>query len=108
VKWLANISGVALVIGSGLMIKNRLAKKEEQPSFYKDWYILGTVFALGVTGLLTEMTRLAGSAFLAYGIYYLHLIAIFNLFLFLPYSKMAHLVYRLVAMGYADYGKRQY
>ncbi|MCF8045620.1 MAG: quinone-interacting membrane-bound oxidoreductase complex subunit QmoC [Desulfarculaceae bacterium] len=108
VKWLANISGVALVIGSGLMIKNRLAKKEEQPSFYKDWYILGTVFALGVTGLLTEMTRLAGSAFLAYGIYYLHLIAIFNLFLFLPYSKMAHLVYRLVAMGYADYGKRRY
>ncbi|MFO7753125.1 MAG: quinone-interacting membrane-bound oxidoreductase complex subunit QmoC [Desulfobacteraceae bacterium] len=108
VKWLANISGVALVIGSGLMIRNRLAKKEDQPSFYKDWYILGTVFALGVTGLLTEMARLAGSAFLAYGLYYLHLIAIFNLFLFLPYSKMAHLVYRLVAIGYANYGKREF
>ncbi len=106
-KWLANISGVALVIGSGLMIKNRLDKKEEQKTYYKDWFILGVVFSLGLTGMLTEMARLAHMAYLSYFFYYLHLIAIFNLFAFLPFSKMAHLVYRLTAMAYAEYGNRK-
>jgi quinone-modifying oxidoreductase subunit QmoC len=106
-KWLANISGVALVIGSGLMIKNRLDKKEEQKTYYKDWFILGVVFSLGLTGMLTEMARLAHMAYVSYFFYYLHLIAIFNLFAFLPFSKMAHLVYRLTAMAYAEYGNRK-
>ena len=106
-KWLANISGVALVIGSGLMIKNRLDKKEEQKTYYKDWFILGVVFSLGLTGMLTEMARLAHMTYVSYFFYYLHLIAIFNLFAFLPFSKMAHLVYRLTAMAYAEYGNRK-
>lgn len=106
IKWLANISGVALVIGSGLMIKNRLANKD-QLSTYKDWFILGVVFALGLTGMLTEMARLAHMEWISYFFYWLHLIAILNLFAFLPFSKMAHLVYRLVAMAYADYGNRK-
>ena len=107
VKWLANISGAALVIGSGLMIKNRLDKKEEQLTYYKDWFILGVVFTLGLTGMLTEMTRLAHLEYISYFFYYLHLIAIFNLFAFLPFSKMAHLVYRLTAMTYAEYSNRK-
>lgn len=106
-KWLANISGVALVIGSGLMIKNRLDKKEDQKTYYKDWFILGVVFSLGLTGMLTEMARLAHMAYVSYFFYFLHLIAIFNLFAFLPFSKMAHLVYRLTAMAYAEYGNRK-
>ncbi|MCK5349450.1 MAG: heterodisulfide reductase, partial [Desulfobacula sp.] len=100
-KWLANISGVALVIGSGLMIKNRLDKKDDQITLYKDWFILVLVFSLGATGLLTEMARLAHMAYVSYFFYYLHLIAIFNLFAFLPFSKMAHFVYRIAAMTYA-------
>ncbi|MFO7913484.1 MAG: quinone-interacting membrane-bound oxidoreductase complex subunit QmoC [Desulfotignum sp.] len=106
VKWLANIAGVALVIGSGIMIKNRLDDKE-QVTTYKDWYILGIVFSLGVTGMLTEMARLAHLEWTSYVFYYLHLIAIFNLFAFLPFSKMAHLVYRTTAMAYAEYGNRK-
>ncbi len=106
VKWLANISGLALVIGSLLMIKNRLAKKD-QISVYKDWYLLGLVFGLGLSGMLTEMTRLAGLAGLTYFIYLVHLVFVFNLFAFLPYSKLAHLVYRTVAMAYAEYGNRK-
>ncbi|THB78140.1 MAG: heterodisulfide reductase [Desulfobacteraceae bacterium] len=105
-KWLANISGVALVIGSGLMIKNRMAN-EEQKTAYKDWYILWVVFGLGATGMLTEMARLAHLAGISYFFYFLHLIAIWNLFLFLPFSKMAHLVYRTTAMTYAEYSNRK-
>ncbi|MCP3874681.1 MAG: heterodisulfide reductase [Desulfobacteraceae bacterium] len=107
VKWLANISGVAMVIGSAMMIKSRLDKKDDQLTSYKDWFLLGLVFALGLTGMLTEMARLAHMAAVSYFFYYLHLIAIFNLFAFLPFSKMAHFVYRTAAMTYAEYSNRK-
>lgn len=106
-KWLANIAGVSLVIGSALLIKNRWDKKDEQLSFYKDWLILVVVFCLGLTGMLTEMARLAQFEIISYFFYYLHLISIFILFSFLPFSKMAHLVYRVVAMSYAEYSNRK-
>ena len=105
VKWLANVCGIALVIGSALMIKNRLGKTD-QVSTYKDWYLLWLVFGLGASGMLTEMTRLAGIAGLSYALYFIHLIFVFNLFMFIPFSKLAHLVYRTVAMAYAEYGNR--
>ncbi len=105
VKWLANVSGVALVIGSILMIKNRLSKTD-QTSVYKDWYLLGLVLGLGLTGMLTEMTRLAGMAGVTYFMYFVHLVFVFNLFAFLPFSKLAHLVYRTVALTYNEYSGR--
>ncbi len=104
-KFLANLAGVAIVIGSSLLIKNRLSKKDTV-STYKDWYLLWLVFGLGVTGLLAEMTRLGGMQVVTYFIYYLHLILVFNLFAFLPFSKMAHFVYRTFALAYAEYSNR--
>ncbi|RLC06503.1 MAG: heterodisulfide reductase, partial [Deltaproteobacteria bacterium] len=106
VKWLANISGIVLVIGGCLMIKDRLSKTDEV-STYKDWYLLGMVLGVGLTGMLTEMTRLGGLAGPSYFIYFVHLMFVFNLFAFLPFSKLAHLVYRTVAMTYAEYAGRK-
>jgi quinone-modifying oxidoreductase subunit QmoC len=105
VKWLANVAGVALVIGSGLMIKTRLGKTD-QVSTYKDWMLLGLVFGLGITGMGAEMTRLAGFAGTTYFVYFVHLMLVFSLFVYLPYTKLAHLVYRTVAMAYAEYSNR--
>ena len=107
IKWLANVSGIALIIGGVLMVKQRFEKKDDQVTSYKDWYLLGLVLTLGGTGMLTEMSRLSGSAFLCYFFYYIHLIAIFHLFAYLPFSKMAHIVYRTVAMTYAEYSGRK-
>lgn len=106
VKWLANISGIALVIGAALMIKDRLAKTDEV-SAYKDWYLLLIVMGVGLTGMLTEMTRLGGLAGPSYFLYFIHLVFVFNLFAFLPFSKLAHLVYRTMAMAYAEYAGRK-
>ncbi len=106
IKWLGNISGVALIIGSGLLIKNRLAKKD-QISSYVDWYLLIIVFGLGVTGMGTQMARLADLAFVTYFLYAVHLILVFMLFAFTPYSKLAHLVYRTAAMGYNEWAGRK-
>lgn len=106
VKWLANISGVALIIGSVLMIKNRLSQKDSVSS-YRDWSLLGLALGLGLTGMLTQMTRLGGLAGVSYAMYFIHLIFIFCLFAYLPFSKLAHLVYRTVAMTYAEYANRK-
>ncbi len=107
VKWLANISGVALVIGSVLMIRTRLTKKEDQLSTYKDWYLVSLALALGLSGMLTEITRLGGFAFLSYALYFIHLMFVFCLFAYTPFSKLAHLVYRVVAMTYVEYSGRK-
>ncbi len=105
VKWLANISGIALIIGSCLMIKNRLAKPD-QFSNYKDWYLLGLALALGLSGMLTEITRLAGWGGVSYFIYFVHLMFVFCLFAYTPFSKLAHLAYRTTALAYNEYTGR--
>ncbi|MFO7963920.1 MAG: quinone-interacting membrane-bound oxidoreductase complex subunit QmoC [Desulfobacterales bacterium] len=106
VKWLANISGVALVIGIGLMLKSRMSNPDQQVSTYKDWFLLWLIFAVAVSGMLAEMTRLAGMAATTYTIYFAHMVTVFALFIYLPFSKLAHLVYRTVAMAYAEYSNR--
>ncbi len=105
VKWLGNISGLALIVGSVLLIKNRRAKTD-QPSSYKDWYLLGLVLGLGATGMGTEITRLLGWACITYALYFAHLVLVFCLFVYTPFSKLAHIAYRTVAMAYAEYTGR--
>ena len=107
IKLIANVSGLALIIGSLLMFKNRKAKQEDQVSTYRDWFLIGLVCALGLTGMLTELTRLADAAFLTCLIYYIHLMCVFILFISLPFSKLAHLVYRTTALAYNEYAGRK-
>lgn len=106
VKWLGNIGGVALVVGGLLLLKNRL-KNKDQVSGYWDWYLIGLVLGLGSTGLLTQMTRLGGLAGLSTVIYVIHLMFVWCLFAYTPFSKLAHLVYRTVAMTYSEYAGRK-
>jgi quinone-modifying oxidoreductase, subunit QmoC len=106
VKWLANVSGVALIIGSILLIKQRM-DKPDQKSAYKDWLLLGLVLGLGVSGMGAQLTRLAGWAAVSYAVYFIHLILIWFTFAYLPFSKLAHLVYRTAAMTYAEYAGRK-
>jgi len=50
------VSGVALIIGSILLIKQR-SEQTRQKSAYKDWLLLGLVLGLGVTGMGAQLTR---------------------------------------------------
>lgn len=106
IKWLGNIAGISLLIGGGLMIAKRLSKNDSISS-YKDWYLLGLVLMLGGTGLLTEMLRLGQMYGLMAIIYAVHLICIWALFAYTPFSKLAHLIYRTVAMTYQEYSGRK-
>ncbi|MBU3951448.1 MAG: heterodisulfide reductase, partial [Proteobacteria bacterium] len=106
VKILGNVSGIALIAGSLLLIRERRANAR-QTNGYFDWYLLGLALFLGITGMLTQMLRLADIAWAAYPMYFIHLLFAFNLVAFLPYTKLAHLVYRTVAIAYYHYAKEE-
>lgn len=57
--------------------------------------------------MLTQMTRLGGAAGASYFIYFIHLICIWTLFACLPFTKLAHILYRTVAMAYTEYTGRK-
>ncbi|MFO7727629.1 MAG: quinone-interacting membrane-bound oxidoreductase complex subunit QmoC [Desulfonatronovibrio sp.] len=102
VKLLANAGGIALIVGLVFLTRNRLnADPKKSTNSYYDWYLIGVIWVVAVTGFLAQIFRLADAAALAYMVYYLHLVSIFMLFAYLPWSKLAHLVYRTVALAYA-------
>jgi quinone-modifying oxidoreductase subunit QmoC len=101
-KIAGNAFGVILILGSLTAIYNRLTNEEEAGnSSYFDWYFLMLVFGVGVTGMATEITRFADMKSIAYPTYYIHLVNIYALLVFLPYSKFAHMLYRFTALTYA-------
>lgn len=105
VKWLANASALTLLVGVTLVIRNRLKNQEKAgKGGYYDWLFILIVFTIMATGILSEVVRLANIAVLAYIIYFTHLIVVFFLFAYAPFSKMAHMVYRATAMVF----ERQY
>ncbi|MDA8164536.1 MAG: quinone-interacting membrane-bound oxidoreductase complex subunit QmoC [Desulfobacteraceae bacterium] len=104
-KILANIAAIALIVGIAILWTNRSRMEEEgkaSPTYY-DWFLIAEIATVGVTGLLTELSRLIGIPVLAYLFYYLHLVSILMLFVYMPYSKFAHMVYRTVAMAFERY-----
>jgi quinone-modifying oxidoreductase subunit QmoC len=109
IKILANVSAVALLIGVVLMISNRLKDKGENigKGSYYDWSLIYLVLGLVSTGILSELTRLAHLPNIAYPMYFAHLVFVFCLFAYLPFSKLAHLVYRTLAMAYSRYSERE-
>lgn len=104
-KLLANIGAIALIVGVGILWANRSQAEEEQgttATFY-DWFLIGEIMVVGVTGLGAELVRLLGIPAFAYFLYFLHLVSVFMLFLYMPYTKFAHMVYRTVAMAFEKY-----
>ena len=99
VKWLANVSALALLVGITLVMRNRLKNQEKAgKGGYYDWLFIYIIYAIMATGILSEVVRLSNIAVLAYLIYFTHLIVVFFLFAYAPFSKMAHMVYRATAM----------
>ncbi len=100
-KFFGNIGGLAIVFGALLMIANRMSKSEDSPASGYDWVFLGAIFLVGATGMLTEILRLMDNAALAYPMYFVHLVFVFYVIAFLPFSKLAHLLYRPIAIIHA-------
>ncbi len=102
IKWVGNIGAIILIVGCILAFMNRLSKGEDTgKTSYSDWLFLWAVLITGVTGLLCEILRLADVPGAAYPMYFIHLVFVWFLFAYFPFSKFAHLAYRTTAMVYA-------
>lgn len=105
VKILANVSAIAMIYGIWTLWSARAKTEKENNidgTFY-DWFLIWEIMAVGITGILAELARWAGLIAPGYIIYYLHLVAVMMLFLYMPYTKFAHLVYRTFAMAFEKY-----
>jgi len=107
-KILANASALALLVGITLVALNRVknAGKAGGGSYF-DWLFIAVIFAIVFTGIMSEMLRLANIDVVAYPVYFMHLVFIFFLIAYAPFSKMAHMVYRATAMVFARQAGRE-
>ena len=102
VKILGNASGLVLVAAVAVFGYRRIADGGRAgKSTYSDWLFLGLLLLTTLLGYLSELFRLAELPGLAYPVYFVHLVFVFVLIVYLPYSKFAHVVYRTVAMLHA-------
>jgi quinone-modifying oxidoreductase subunit QmoC len=73
---------------------------------YFDYLLIWTIILVVLSGLATEMlhyVRLEPHRHIAY---FIHLALVFALLFYLPYSKLGHLVYRTVALAFAEHTGR--
>ncbi|HEV8438253.1 MAG TPA: quinone-interacting membrane-bound oxidoreductase complex subunit QmoC [Methylomirabilota bacterium] len=98
VKILGNASGTAVIVAVAVFLWRRIADaRQAGKSTYSDWLFLTVLGLTTLTGFLSQWLRLAGWR-AAYPMYFIHLLFVFFLLVYIPYSKFAHLVYRSIAM----------
>ncbi len=102
-KIIANLGAIAVIFGCLLVIFRRLrGGKDVGNSSYLDWNLIILILTVTVLGVLTEVFRLAELATAAYVLYFIHLVSVFFGIAYFPYSKLAHLMYRSLAIMYKD------
>jgi quinone-modifying oxidoreductase subunit QmoC len=102
VKVVGNVGGVALLAGLAQTLWVRLNRpKESGKSAYSDWFFSVLLGLTAVTGFITEILRYSQVHTAAYVSYTIHLVFIFGLFAYFPFSKFSHLMYRTAAMTFA-------
>lgn len=104
IKILGNASGLAMLAGSVVLIKARLEKEKEGKGggTYDDWVLVLSVAGAAASGLLAETARMTKVPTIAYGSYYVHLVIIFFVLWYAPYSKLAHMFYRTLGLTYLN------
>lgn len=107
-KILANLGGLSLALGASLMLWERWRRPETAGATRaSDLVLLGLLLLIGLSGFASEGLHWLRIEPLRYVVYLLHLALVFALILLLPYTKLAHLVYRSVAMVYAEHTGRR-
>ncbi len=97
VKILGNIGAFLLVAGGAILIVRRKTTEGLNSAAF-DWSFLILLFIVGLTGLLTEVSRIVNIAFAAYPTYLAHLTTAALLLVLAPFTKFAHAVYRPLAL----------
>ena len=102
VKILGVASGLGMIIGGWILISRRRNKDDDTGADgYADWLFLWMLFLTAITGMLTYGFRGFGIPAIAYTTYFIHLVIVFFVLWYAPYSKFAHMFYRTLAMVWA-------
>jgi len=100
-KILGNVASLMIYSGLGVMVFQRLFnRKVFGKSSYSDWLLLGAVALLTLSGTLVQLARF-GNWDLAYHLYFFHLVAVWFVIMYLPFTKLGHIFYRTTALLYA-------
>lgn len=107
VKILGALSGIALTLGGGMLIYRRFTNRDAVgANGYADYLFLYMLFFAGLTGGFAWLARMSGGSALAYASYFVHLVCVWFLLWYMPYSKFAHMIYRTLALTHARrYGR---
>lgn len=99
VKILGMIGGALLFIGLLLlMIKRAKTEEEKGKSTYNDWLFIWVIFGVAVTGMGIVFMRISDISALSYIVYFIHLVLVFFLLWYMPFSKFAHMIYRFTGL----------
>lgn len=96
---IGNVGTAVILPGIIISIGSRVYSKIPKEDTYFDWYFLLLLLTIVVTGVVIEVLRFADSSF-TYWTYLAHLVLVFMLIAYWPYSKFAHVFYRFFAMVY--------
>jgi quinone-modifying oxidoreductase subunit QmoC len=106
VKVLGNVSGTLAFLGCSAMLARRMSSDKSGKATAFDWTFLWVFFLIVITGFGSQVLRIFDLAIPAYGIYYVHLVLVFFLLAYMPFTKMGHMLFRAVAMIYARWSGR--
>ena len=100
-KILGNLASVMIFSGLGIMTWQRLFNKSVfGKSAYTDWLILAAIALLTLSGTLVQLARF-GDWSIAYHLYFFHLVAVWFVIMYMPFTKLGHIFYRTTALLYA-------
>lgn len=104
-KLLANISAIALVYGMYRLwvARGRNEKELKIKGTFYDWFLIWEIMAVALTGIGAELFRWIDLAIIGHIVYYFHLVTVMMLFLYMPYTKFAHIIFRTFAMTFEKY-----
>jgi len=101
VRLLGTVAGASLVYGASVLIVDRYRKANRSVtgSTTADWLLLALLWVTAVTGLTIELALYLPSAPVwGYWLFLVHVAVAMELVLLAPFMKLAHAVYRPVAL----------
>ena len=101
IRLLGTVAGAALLYGTTMLIvdRYRAATRAVRSSTLGDWLLLTLLWVTGATGFVLELALYLPSApAWGYWVFLLHVAVAMELVLLAPFMKLAHAVYRPVAL----------
>jgi ferredoxin len=108
VRLLGTIAGVMLVYGASMLIveRYRKASRSVAHSAPADWTLLVLLWITGVTGFILELALyLPQAPAWGYWVFLFHVAVAMELVLLAPFMKLAHVLYRPVALFFYALGR---